>query len=628
MKTKHKELLDILKKSNSTLSSKDLASKLNVSSRSIKNYVNKINKTHNELILSNSHGYIFNRNVTFGKITQDIPQTYAERSSYIIHKLFIEHQSFLDIYDLADQFCISYSSIKQLISKMNIELKKYNIAFFTKDEKLYIDGNENDIHKFISHIIHDESKGHIIDLKFIQDIFQKVNVQVLYDIVLASFKENKYYLNDFSCMNITLHLSIMLNDIIGINKPSRFTPTKDLEAISINIKYKIKEKMNIDIPNQYLDVINDLIIVNINPIINSQDTKNIIINSVGEEVYNMTIKVLRAVNKQYNLDLNIESLSLQLALHFKNMIQRSQNGSCLYNPLCDSIQNNYPILFDCAVFISEILSREYSICISKDEIGYIAMHVGAEIEQKNDLAAKLRCALVCPDYHNSKIQIYNFLLENFNSQINICDVFSFENEISDTKQYDICFSTIPLKNEYNNIIILPPLKKAINIKEVFAKIQDANDNKKLSLLYQYFDTFFKEKCFYYEKRNLDKMQAIEILYKSLESNGNVNHYFLDNVLKREEVATTAFGKIAIPHSTAMKANCTGLAIMINPKGIIWSDSIVNIVLLIAINKDESCLFKELYEALILLFSNEENINKLVECKNFESFKKTMLAIKA
>ncbi len=46
---------------------------------------------------------------------------------------------------------------------------------------------------------------------------------------------------------------------------------------------------------------------------------------------------------------------------------------------------------------------------------------------------------------------------------------------------------------------------------------------------------------------------------------------------------------------------------------------MHIVLLIAINEKDSHLFKELYEALILLFSDPSILEVLRQCKTFEEF---------
>lgn len=50
-----------------------------------------------------------------------MPQTYAERSSYIIKEFFVHHRTQLDLCELCDILYLSYSSIKSLLQKMNKE---------------------------------------------------------------------------------------------------------------------------------------------------------------------------------------------------------------------------------------------------------------------------------------------------------------------------------------------------------------------------------------------------------------------------------------------------------------------------------------------------------------------------
>ena len=104
MKQKNKELLRALfdlQPANTNL----LANHLNVSVRSIKNYVREINEEYPEAIHSSREGYRLDMELAksiLDETADHIPQTSEERVIYILNQLINHHQEeAIDIYDLS-----------------------------------------------------------------------------------------------------------------------------------------------------------------------------------------------------------------------------------------------------------------------------------------------------------------------------------------------------------------------------------------------------------------------------------------------------------------------------------------------------------------------------------------------
>ena len=107
----------------------------------------------------------------------------------------------------------------------------------------------------------------------------------------------------------------------------------------------------------------------------------------------------------------------------------------------------------------------------------------------------------------------------------------------------------------------------------------------------------------------------------MEAEGTVQKNFLERLLEREAVASTAFPNIAIPHSMSMDAIKTSICVMLCPEGVRWGEKYVKIVMAIAVQKTDMGLFGELYQALIALFDNEKNLRKIMAQSTFEDFEK-------
>ena len=164
MKKKHEELVHIIRQQKQPISSTQLARLLNVTPRSVKNYVAAIQEEFPDLIAAGPRGYRIDTD-THVKAESDIPQTYQERSSYIIRQFFIDHVQEIDLYDLCDELYLSYSSIKGLLNRMNKEYQDTGITFRCRNDMIYADGEERHKRKFLTDIIYQESSERFVDLQ-------------------------------------------------------------------------------------------------------------------------------------------------------------------------------------------------------------------------------------------------------------------------------------------------------------------------------------------------------------------------------------------------------------------------------------------------------------------------------
>jgi lichenan operon transcriptional antiterminator len=115
--------------------------------------------------------------------------------------------------------------------------------------------------------------------------------------------------------------------------------------------------------------------------------------------------------------------------------------------------------------------------------------------------------------------------------------------------------------------------------------------------------------------NVSKQEVITTIYEKMEKLGFVLPSFKAHVFERENASSTSFGQIAIPHSVHMDALQTKIGVAVSKEGISWGNNIVNIVLLIAINKLDKKIFLTINDSILSLFENQ-NIFKIM--KNAES----------
>lgn len=623
MKKKHEELVQILRQQKQPISSTRLAKLLQVTPRSVKNYIAAIQEELPGLIASSNKGYQIHADIAVQGENSDIPQTYQERSSYIIRQFFIGHVETIDLYDLCDELFLSYSSIKGLLNRMNKEYQHTGITFRCRNDRVYADGEERNKRKFLTDIIYQESSERFVDLQVLKEIFPNLNIQRIHDILHENFKKHSCYINDFGYTNLTLHLAILLDRLLCGNTILHTEEQQPIFSdISLSVIENLEKSFHVTLLAGERCDIHNLISTSIN--LCHAENRQDLIDIVGQNIYEITQTVITSINRQYGLTLDKDTLLYPLALHFKNLFARCEKNTTLRNPLLESIQSSCPMLFDCAIYVANYLEASCNLHITSDETAYLAMHIGADIERQSSESGKLKCILLCPDYQNSRQELCNYLLIHFDTEICIQASCSYESQIPDIP-IDLLFTTIPVQKKYKHIIMIPPLKKALDLKQIFEKIQNVTDQKKLHILSDNFSVFFNESLFLlHTDDHMRKENVIRSLHNKLYEQGYTSPLFYEDVMKREEAASTAFGKIAVPHSMKMDAKKTGIALALSRQGIEWDKQFVHVVLLIAIHERDSHLFRKLYEALILLFSQESILEQISHCTTFTEFKHLLL----
>lgn len=637
MKKKEQELLNYLSEFNKPIRSAEIANALDISVRSVKNYVHNINSLYGKnIILSSRNGYELNLQNNYSLVltnsSQQIPQTLEERSFFIIKQLVLNHSAQIEIFDLCDSLCVSYSTIKSIISKMNKTYSSYNLEFYCEHDCVRIKGDEINKRKLLSYIINEESKSSIMNVNVLKNNFASIDVEKLQNIIFTTFKKYNYYLNDFSSMNLLLHLLIIVDRELNGNKLNdgqNEVSIDNQDELNFLNEFIAQLETTFEISINKYERFEIYMLFKTNANFSIEDSSKKLKELVGDNIIELIDKYVEDINNIYMVDLSSKAFKTPFTLHLKNLLLRAQSGKYTSNPMAETIKNNSPLIFDIAIYISLDLAERFNIKINEDETAFLAMHIGSEIERQADNKDKIPVAILCPNYHNMADQIMNSLMLNFGNQLNMVGSIHNENDFYTLNNpVSILFTTIPVTtkiintntNEPLDVVLISPL----NLKSQFSIIQNAilqaQEKYRDRKLKVKFNDFFEQSLFVVDSKLKNKKQVLTKLCDCLLVQNYVDTNFEESVYKRENAAGTAFGNVAIPHSIEMNAIKTSIAVAISKEGIQWNSNIVHIVLLLAINKADRRSFRALYESLISLFSEDKVIQEIRNCTSFDEFK--------
>lgn len=623
MLKKHRDLLHYLQNNEASyVTSTQIAQHLQISKRSVKTYCKEINDHYKKnILISTTKGYHINPDykTMIDQQTYAVPQNYNERVTFILKKLLLE-QEYISIDDFCECLYIGESTLKAILVKMNKAYANYHVKFTTKDDMVMILADEKAKRHLISNCIFEETGSNMLNLSLLQEYFPFFEPEEIRSHIISIFDQFNYYIDDFSLMNLMLHLLININRIIDGNLlecETSVEQTDDQACTCIDqLCNYLENEFHIALNQREIKEIE--ILISATSVLKDESYADII----DVQFLNLSKEIATKVVGHYAIELCDDSFILPFALHLKKLSIRIQKNVTARNPLCDDIKRNCPFLYDVAIYIAmqiqHALSLETMLC--EEEIAYIALHIGAELERQKDALPKLKCALLCPSYMEYQKSLYHQLQREFHDEIQLTPPVSDENQLQG-QHYDIIFATIPLHRQYKDSIILSvPLIGTIDYRYIITKIEEIKMKHRYLILTAYFHHFFHEDFFYIATNRSKRSEVLSFQLKELKAKGYVEDDFIQALNERENACPTCFRDFAIPHSIKMNAERSCISVYICSKGIDWGGKQIHIVFLIAINKADRIIFKDVYESLIHLLNHETYLHDMINCENFCNFK--------
>lgn len=619
--SKKENLLKYLQKNPSWHTSQELAIEIGVSKRTIKNYIN-FWKAEKYPIDSGVKGYRLKyKNISNSKsAVQTAQNSSQERINWIINYL-ITKNSIINFYDLATELYVSETTILQDLKKVKNKVASYGMHLERNGDNFKLIGEERRKRSLLSSLIYEETSGTFMNQEVIQKNFNDIDVSFLRKIILNFFSKRNIYLNTFDLNNILLHFVIVIErlkhgHVISKVRSIEATDVKDENKIAHEIVASVEETLAIkfEAPDfQELELIVESVVIN-------KDHK--LRNQIKPETTELVSDLIKYVWDNYHINLDNESFKDRFSLHLDRLITRARQEKVQHNPIANNIKNSSPTIYECAVIIADRISQKLNITIDDNEIGYIAMHIGNAMAEQISDKEKLAAIILIPQYYDNAAILTGKIQKYFAQYINI------KSEIHDPAQLRERKSEIDLIIAVDSNYIDEKIS-TVNISQFFLK----NDIQKLTIAittkqHQLRKEIFQENLFeFFDGEDFEKSDSItnidecfDLISRRFAKEQITDANFKQSLYNRERMSSTAFGRVAIPHSLTMSAKKSHGFIIINPRGIKWSNNNeVYLVIALAIDPDNKKLFRDVFDELSNIVTDINNVSQLVKCNSYSEF---------
>lgn len=330
----------------------------------------------------------------------------------------------------------------------------------------------------------------------------------------------------------------------------------------------------------------------------------------------------------YNINLKPEFFTRPFSIHIHHLIYRMKNGHFLKNPIKTNIIDNFPLVYDIATYIAFQIKDIWGFNIPEDEIAFIGLHIGTEIERQKNTSEKLKTLIITPQYLEIDKKAHSFLKDNFSKDIAILNTMDSLQAVENLAPYDLIFST--LTDENIEEISAQVLQLDIfNLERQKGHIQTVIDRtfkqKKKQQTREQFFSFFSNKLFWIINDNVSKDGILNMTSRQMRTLNAVNEDFIEQIKERDEIGTTVFNNIAIVHPMDFSSPQTKITTILSENGIKWNDSTANIIFIISISEDHKDDFRNIYENLMEFLSEKNKLEFVIKAKNLEDFYNRLLS---
>ena len=592
------------------LSADKIAKMLNVSTKTIRNEIHKINSSLNlnYIISQKGTGYLINEQIQLEK-------EYASEQNiqYLILKKILNHD-FYNFYELADELFISESNLQRYIKRVNEIIQKRNssIKICRQQNQLYLNGTETEKRQITTYFLMNELNQYNFNLSMYQSLFLRIDILELQKIITEFNNAHHLNLRDVEIISLVIHVALMLERVIRGNEiinevdfvNDEYNHLSIQFANILQIRYEIKlNKSEI----KYLS----LLLAGKVPSIEEND-----INEVKQFIQQLIIEI----NESFDVDLQQDSkFADNFLIHLIGLKRRITNHTFLNNPLIKELQKNFPVIYDMSVFIALKIQEFFSTQLYEDEIGYITLHLMGAIERLHTSLHK-KIVLIYPfgqagyDYIVKKINHIRDLEIEICCQLSMFDAFQIKEY-----QPDLVISFVHIEEKVGYpIYVCHNLLLEEDIENIYNILKGNHTFKK--------NVFFEKELFHIYNDIENKEDVIHRLCESLYYKGYVDQQYEGLVLAREQIAPTAYGSMfAIPHAVKKAGFATRIAVALLDKPIDWNQQKVRLVFLFCLTKERNEEFDLLFEKLVGLLDESKKVRELLKCKKYEEFLELFLS---
>ncbi len=601
----------------------EIAGVLGVTSRTVRNDINAIREMYpDRLEASVRNGYRMRKGIELHteEISSPIPQTSRERQKYILLKLLTDAKA-LNLLQVSDDLYISRNTIDNDLAQIRATLSVYeDLKLQRQNGVIHLLGSEQSKRRLYKDMLAHETAGNFLNLNELDKMYAHINLLEIKEVLEDVLRTYDYKIREDIFPFLMIHIGVSLDRLMKQN-------------LAQNVKYdavRIHEKKEYEISRRFYEIVsrklhlvyNDYECILLAVLLMGKRSQKVRDESEASFAMNELVdEIIARIEATYAIDFSRdENLKVGLSLHITNLLDRMQQNVQLENMFLKEIKSNYPLIFEMAVFVGNII-EEKGVHVSEEELGFLALHLGAAYDRLN-LNRHYHTVLIQPSNIGLSTVCRDKITEHFSERLSIDATLQyFEKRQIKGLDPDLILTTVPLQHD----LAIPTVQISMFVAEndefkIFKALNDLDRKRLRDDFSKNLKKMLKEEFFYRNIRLHTKQEVLSFLCNEMEKKECVKKGFYASVMERENLSSTGFAPgFAVPHPLHFSAVHSTISIALLQEPVRWGDYEVTTIFLLAIRKEEREAFRLFWDWLGAMSDRPGLLAQLHETKSMAEF---------
>ena len=572
MHKKHHQLIDFLLKHQENVSAATLAKILNVTDRTIRNYIKEINESDGDIIItSSSQGYRINTDNSRMDpewFESDEKELQEELLEFKIIQYLMNQSEYITYDEIADIFFYSPQTIRSRIQRltMNIRALGIDVAIDTKVFKgIKLVGTE------IQKRILLESFFTSISVK--REMYKDFVINGFKDWVDADVIENVFKILDEINIKYQLNLeflmykkmSIQLIIILHQINHGHLVTLKETELTNLSSfkEFEVAKTFQSKLDQYgYVNMTDGELIFLVNYLISLQlDLDNAQIGNKNPLIMAKIEAILLHIEETYQVPTYSQKrFRNNISNHIYRIIYPASHNLFIYNPFVKETKSEYFFSFSIASNIALQIKKEFYVEIQDSEIAYLAYHIQIILDSR-DKKKRKTIILYSRSYERTKL-----LASKIATYFDELEIYKIE-------KYSMDYVFDPSYLYIGINLAFEPQTNAdfIMIQSGF----QSSDIKKIRFFLEAQHSIIEQASIHW----IHEYSPDDAICRLLSLNSQEHLY--EPIMKRERMSYTSIGNlVAIPHPYfGSKEYKERVIIGVNKEAIQWGKELVQLIII-------------------------------------------------
>nr|WP_302681065.1 PTS sugar transporter subunit IIA [Latilactobacillus curvatus] len=543
------------------------------------------------------------------KKANDRPQSKEERCHCILAKLLLGLAS-ITIQQLSNTLYVSRSTVENDLKKVKQKLAQFGLQLAITHTGLSLIGSEHQKRQATVELISQywgkrteakELNGQLVRHVQLPDnlnqLFEPALIKNILTALTELIEKSTLSFTDYEFQSLAIHL--MMPAPTGGSNGAQPVVTPFIAETQLLVQI-LERRFELTIPDFEQEYLNRHLVT-----IQSKDTSVQAIQTELRQSVGLP-QLLRQQLAQLAVD---EELIQGLAVHLSSALRRLAMGLSINNPYTDEIRQNFPQAFDQAVLLKPVLENQYQIQMNEDELAFISLHFEAFFERHSE-DARLSVVVVCSGGIGTSQLLGQRLAKTFAQELRITRIIALGELLATPIKESLVISTIAIKGLSVPVIEVSPLlnRHDIGIIRQMITEQPTPTNHLVALLQPELTIVTQEQ--------LTDQGAIELIGQRLIDQGYAKPTVVQAALAREALASTALGRVALPHADSQLITKPAIGLLIAPQSINWQhNDKVQLVFFMALNETVHGQMRAIYHDLDQLIETPRLLKQVAQASD-------------